>query len=153
MKILHVTQMLSLLEQVLQPTGCVKGSARWVLTSMMFANRARQQEDCIITPTGTFERIAARLYLMLDRMLCRLSGLQLNRISSSWMPDNLPSRLNQLQASVMNLHWVNAGFMWIETLPRFQQPTAWTLHDMRPFAGGEHYIGETVRYRDRGARR
>lgn len=37
--------------------------------------------------------------------------------------------------------------MRIETLPRFWQPIVWTLHDMWPFTGGEHYVGENTRYK------
>lgn len=116
--------------------------------SMMLVNKSRQPEDCIVTPSNAFDKVNARLYPLLDRIPGHLSKLPLDRISSSWVPDRLRRRITPLQPDILNLHWVNAGFMRIETLPKFRQPIVWTLHDMWPFTGGEHYVGDSVRYKE-----
>ncbi len=44
------------------------------------------------------------------------------------------------QADIINLHWV-AGFMDYQSFfAKNKKPIVWTLHDMNPFTGGEHYI-------------
>jgi glycosyltransferase involved in cell wall biosynthesis len=58
------------------------------------------------------------------------------------------SRIKTESADIVNLHWVNDGFMRIEVLPEIRQPVVWTLHDMWAFSGGEHYVGESTRYKE-----
>lgn len=43
------------------------------------------------------------------------------------------------EADVINLHWV-ANFLDYESFfKKNKKPVVWTLHDMNPFSGGEHY--------------
>jgi glycosyltransferase involved in cell wall biosynthesis len=43
------------------------------------------------------------------------------------------------EADMINLHWV-AGFLnYKEFFKKNSKPVVWTLHDMNPFSGGEHY--------------
>lgn len=49
-----------------------------------------------------------------------------------------------LEADVLNLHWVNHGFLSLEGLKNLvalNKPIVWHLHDMWPFTGGCHYAG------------
>ncbi|GHB56797.1 glycosyltransferase family 4 protein [Persicitalea jodogahamensis] len=54
------------------------------------------------------------------------------------------------QASVINLHWINFGFVslgGLEKLFRLGKPVVWTMHDMWAFTGGCHYSRGCERYR------
>ena len=66
--------------------------------------------------------------------------------STAWLPDLLASRLLAQRPDVVHLHWINYGFVRIETLARIGRPLLWTLHDMWPFTGGCHYAGACGRY-------
>lgn len=112
----------------------------------MLVNKQRQQDPFVETPSGTTDRLLARLAPLLDRLPGRFSRLDIDRVSASWVPDRLLHRVEALAPDILNLHWVNDGFMRIETLPRFRQPIVWTLHDMWAFSGGEHYAGDSLRY-------
>jgi len=57
-------------------------------------------------------------------------------------------RIRSESADIVNLHWVNDGFMRIEALSKIRQPIVWTLHDMWAFSGGEHYVGDSERYKE-----
>ncbi|GAA4883851.1 hypothetical protein GCM10023311_02650 [Flaviramulus aquimarinus] len=47
------------------------------------------------------------------------------------------------EADIINLHWV-AGFLDYKSFfKKNTKPVVWTLHDMNPFTGGEHYL-ETI---------
>jgi glycosyltransferase involved in cell wall biosynthesis len=117
--------------------------------STMLVNKTRSRQDkCIVAPTGRLDKAIARLSPFLDRLPGRFSCVPQDRMSSSWVPDRLLHRVSRLKPDILNLHWVNDGFMRIETLPRFHQPIVWTLHDMWPFAGGEHYVGDSARFRE-----
>jgi glycosyltransferase involved in cell wall biosynthesis len=43
------------------------------------------------------------------------------------------------EADIVNLHWV-ANFLDYQTFfEKINKPVVWTIHDMNPFSGGEHY--------------
>jgi glycosyltransferase involved in cell wall biosynthesis len=68
--------------------------------------------------------------------------------SPQWFPDNLTSRVAQIEPDIINLHWVCNGFLRIETLSKFKKPLVWTLHDMWPFTGGCHYNQGCEKYQE-----
>ncbi len=48
------------------------------------------------------------------------------------------------EADIINLHWV-ANFLDFESFfKKNEKPVVWTLHDMNPFTGGEHYTENFV---------
>jgi glycosyltransferase involved in cell wall biosynthesis len=53
-----------------------------------------------------------------------------------------------LAPDLVQLHWICAGFMQLETLASLPGPLVWRLADMWPLAGAEHYVGRDVRYRE-----
>ena len=54
------------------------------------------------------------------------------------------------QADVINLHWINFGFISLAGLERLfslGKPVVWTIHDMWAFTGGCHYSRSCERFR------
>lgn len=49
-------------------------------------------------------------------------------------------------ADVINLHWVNGGFVRVEDLRNVKKPMIWTLRDLWPMTGGCHIPMECVGY-------
>jgi len=66
--------------------------------------------------------------------------------SPQWLPDSLAAKVAKIQPDIINLHWVCGGYMQIESVPKFNKPLVWTLHDMWAFTGGCHYSEECDRY-------
>lgn len=60
----------------------------------------------------------------------------------------LVNELNTCDADILHLHWVS-DMLSIADIGRLRKPIVWTLHDMWPFCGGEHYApdDETARFR------
>ena len=55
-------------------------------------------------------------------------------------------------ADVINLHWINQGFLSLDGLAdifALGKPVVWTLHDMWPFTGGCHYAGGCLEFNER----
>lgn len=48
------------------------------------------------------------------------------------------------QADIINLHWVANFLDYKSFFEKNKKPVVWTLHDMNPFTGGEHYTEEIV---------
>ncbi len=125
-----------------------KGLRSLGVDSWMLVNKKSQPDEYIISPTNNLDKVIARLCPYIDRVPGYLSRQPLDMISSSWVPNSLISRIKAQSADVVNLHWVNGGFMRIEALSKIRQPIVWTLHDMWAFSGGEHYVGESTRYKE-----
>ncbi|MEG4580192.1 glycosyltransferase family 4 protein [Microcoleus sp. MON1_C5] len=83
-------------------------------------------------------RLPLKVYPKLDQVI----------FSPQWVPDSLASEVAKINPDVINLHWVCEGYMQIETLPKFNKPIVWTLHDMWAFTGGCHYSENCERYLD-----
>lgn len=56
-----------------------------------------------------------------------------------WLPGSAAGRVRAAAADIVHLHWIAGGFVNVRTLPGFERPLVWTLHDMWPFTGGCHY--------------
>lgn len=96
--------------------------------------------------SGTMQAKAG-LRLTLDQILLkRYRHRTGGKFSPQWLPDNLGAQIEALEPDVVNLHWLNNGFMQIETLAKLKRPLVWTLHDMWPFTGGCHYDQGCDRY-------
>ena len=80
----------------------------------------------------------------LDRTLWRL---QRSPITTWRSPARFGSisadEINRSNADVVNLHWVTDGLLTVEDIGRIRKPLVWTMHDMWPFTGTEHYTPET----------
>lgn len=46
------------------------------------------------------------------------------------------------EADIINLHWVANFLDYKSFFEKNTKPVVWTLHDMNPFSGGEHYLEE-----------
>lgn len=47
--------------------------------------------------------------------------------------------INESDADVVNLHWLGEETLSINEIARIRKPLCWTMHDMWPFSGAEHY--------------
>ena len=115
--------------------------------SCMLVNKKISQDESVVGPESRFDKAMSRVSPYIDRLLCKFTQTGYSLISPAWVPDHLLHRVSLLGADILNLHWINNGFMRIETLRKFRKPVIWTLHDMWPFCGGEHYCGESYRYK------
>lgn len=62
-----------------------------------------------------------------------------NLHTGNWLPSAWSGELDATDAGVVNLHWVGDETLSIEDIGRIHKPMVWTLHDMWPFCGAEHY--------------
>ena len=84
--------------------------------------------------------------LSLNQLPLRFYPDHVSFYSLQWLPDNIASKVIQLNPDVINIHWICNSYLQIETLAKLNKPLVWTLHDMWPFTGGCHYSGECDRY-------
>jgi glycosyltransferase involved in cell wall biosynthesis len=58
------------------------------------------------------------------------------------LPTRLHTLLNATDADVVHLHWINNEMISLADLGKIKKPVVWTLHDMWPFCGAEHYTDD-----------
>lgn len=49
-------------------------------------------------------------------------------------------KLNKLDVDIIHLHWINGGFFSINQISHIKKPIFWSILDMWPFSGAEHYL-------------
>lgn len=121
------------LNQGLQSLGC---SSKMLVRAKFSSDSTILAEKSLLTKLGpTSSDLPLRFYPNHTGMF-----------SSQWFPDALARRTRQFNPDIVNLHWVNNGYLKIETIARLTQPLVWTLHDLWPFTGGCHYNQDCDRY-------
>ncbi len=91
-------------------------------------------------PSGKFGMIAGRFRPAIGDLLMRLQTSPNSVLHSpAVLPSGMVDKLNASSADVLNLHWINREFLGVEDVGRLRKPIVWTLHDMWPFCGAEHY--------------
>lgn len=67
--------------------------------------------------------------------------------SGNWLPSRWSKKINTLNVDIVNLHWIAGESLSIEDIGRINKPIIWTLHDMWPFCGTEHYTNDDANAR------
>lgn len=67
--------------------------------------------------------------------------------SPAILPSHWRNRLNELNADLLHMHWINGEMLSISDVGKLHKPVVWTLHDMWAFCGAEHYT-EDFRWRE-----
>ena len=119
--------------------------------SQMLVQNKLSDSHSIIAPKSKLKRGLAAMRPALDQLplsLYRRRDPTINIYSSQWLPSNILEQIEQVNPDVINLHWINGGFVPIEALKKIKQPLVWTLHDMWAFTGGCHYSGTCDRYQE-----
>ena len=62
--------------------------------------------------------------------------------SAGWFGAVSADWINRSDFDVINLHWINGGLISIKEIGRIRKPIVWSMLDMWPFLGAEHYTQE-----------
>lgn len=83
----------------------------------------------------------------IEKRLLVSPGFQFS--GNPWIGFNVAQHPAVIEADVIQLHWINQGFLGIpqlEQLFRLKKPITWHMHDMWPFTGGCHYSGNCTNF-------
>lgn len=81
----------------------------------------------------------------LERRLSRWQGSAAGNFrSAAIVPGTSAARIRALAPDLIHLHWIGKGYMSIEQVATLRAPIVWTLHDMWPFSGTQHYSDGTT---------
>lgn len=122
---------------------CLKQTNKVLTLFDKIENKAR----LIITKLGIYDAMdnSNSIEVFLNN---REKGLEL--FSFPYSKYNITESELYKEAAIINLHWV-AGFLdYSSFFKKNTKPVVWTLHDMNPFTGGEHYLEEYLGIDDLG---
>jgi glycosyltransferase involved in cell wall biosynthesis len=126
-----------------------KGVRGLGIDSQLLVQRKTLDTEDVVGPKNSLARIVYGIRSVLGTMPVRFYPHKpINNFSPALMPDFLAGKVETIAPDLVHLHWLGAGFMRLETLPKIKQPLVWTLHDSWPFTGGCHMPYECVRYRE-----
>ncbi len=115
--------------------------------STMLVGEKTRDDFTVCSPESKLEREWVKIARSLDTLPLRLYPQRVRTsYSLQWLPDKITPKIVKINPDIINLHWINAGYLQIETITRFNKPLVWTLHDMWPFTGGCHYSNDCDRY-------
>lgn len=101
-------------------------------------------------PVSARVRYAGQLKSALGRVVTGLSTEpEGGPRKGAWFPSRLAPGINASDIDIVHLHWIAEETISPRELKRIDRPLLWTLHDMWPFCGTEHYApsGAGVRWK------
>lgn len=106
--------------------------------------RVKDGDDWTVTgPAGRGGKLLALLRTQGGHALARALGGGRDAIHSlALWPSRWPERLAEGidgRIDLVHLHWVGGESLSLADIARLPRPAVWTLHDMWPFCGAEHY--------------
>jgi len=118
------------------------------INSSMMVDEFRSGDWTVTKPWGKFGGYLRKLRPLVAAIFTKLLKTK-NPVlhSPAVLPSSLHKKLNESDADVINLHWINSEMMSIQDISKIKKPLVWTLHDMWAFCGAEHY-SDDFRWRD-----
>jgi len=108
--------------------------------SRMWVDKAGLDDRSVSGPNTPFEKLNVIAREQLGAELKRFMKTENEVVhSASVLRSRWTKRLNESDADVVNLHWVQGEMLSISDIGRIEKPLVWTLHDMWAFCGAEHY--------------
>ncbi|MDJ0696540.1 glycosyltransferase family 4 protein [Mastigocoleus sp. MO_188.B34] len=124
-----------------------KGLRNIGVDSKLLAANKLTDDETVIAPQTPLSKGITKLKPTLDTLPLKFFRYRhTSPYSIQWLGDAVPAKVAQIQPDIINLHWVNFGYLQIESISRLGKSIVWTLHDMWAFTGGCHYSFDCERY-------
>jgi len=123
-----------------------KGLLAAGIHSTMMVQNSQGDGPNVVSPQSKLSKGMSSLRPTLEMLPLYLVGKTSSQFSTAWFPDRQADRLRSLAGDLINLQWINKGFIRLESLKKIPKPLVWTLYDMWAFTGGCHYAYECEGY-------
>lgn len=115
--------------------------------SYMCCSSVRLQNERIFRVNPTMSKnlsiLKAKAAQTLDSKVQLLERTSIKSFKSAgWFGAVSADWINKSDFDVINLHWINGGLISIKEIGRIRKPIVWSMLDMWPFLGAEHYAQE-----------
>ena len=124
--------------------------------SKMVVESRRRKDASVVAVSGGLLGRAVGFYHFVGERLAILPNERQPSMRYNFSIGNLGRDISRVpevaEADVLHLHWVNQGFLSLQSLERLAalgKPIVWTLHDMWAFTGGCHYAGTCLEFNEK----
>ncbi len=94
--------------------------------------------------SGPLKDVARRLRITTEEIPAYLARFPEPRLFSPGIAHAINARrINASDADVVNLQWVNFGYLSTRQIGRITKPLTWSMHDMWAFTGGMNYTDDS----------
>ena len=110
--------------------------------SLMYVQNKQSNSEKIFTSGSKIEIFLDRLNMFCQRKLHKFNAnVNSQKISKSYniLPTFKLKLIKKLNPDIVNLHWIGNNFINFKEISKIEKPIVWTLHDMWPYCGSEHY--------------
>jgi len=114
------------------------------INSKMWVNKKFSDDWTVEGSTSKVIRILNELRpRLINHTLVKMLKTE-NKIihSPSVLPSGWLKKINNSDADVVNLHWIQNEMMSVKDISKIKKPIVWTLHDTWAFCGAEHYFND-----------
>lgn len=127
-----------------------KSFLRHGVDSRMFVGRKLGADPQTYGPETQLGKLWYRVAPKIDKIALKLAGYPSAPYRSSGViGSGIRRRLRDIEWDIVNLHWISEGFMTPKDVSLLSsKPVVWRLADMWPMTGTEHYVGESLRYKE-----
>ena len=116
------------------------GQRKIGIDSRLAVIHKKLDDDSVVAPLGLTGRVRAVAGGKVEAaILARQRTANPVFHSLGLMSSGLGGWLNTSDADLINLHWVAGATLSIGEIAAIKKPIVWTMHDMWPFSGAEHY--------------
>lgn len=113
------------------------------IKSKIIVSEKNTSDPNVIFNSSFFSLMSFKFRERFNRNLFRFLNLNTkNTQSSGLLRSLLPYKINKMDFDIVNLHWINNEMMSIKDLKRINKPLVWTLHDLWPMSGIDHYLNK-----------
>ena len=111
------------------------------VNSEMWVNKIFSNDHTVKGPLTKIEKLLVNLnpHLINNTLLKMLKTKNKILHSLSVLPSMWVKRINESDADIIHLHWIQNEMLSIKDIGKIKKPIVWTLHDMWAFCGAEHY--------------
>ena len=97
----------------------------------------------LLYPNSTFDQIMNMIKPALIRKLSNLDqSSNKQNLSFGLFPSGIKKIIEEVNPDIINLHWTGGEIISLSEISKIKCPIVWTLMDMWPFLGAEHYSDE-----------
>ena len=110
------------------------------LNSWLLVNEKISKNSRIIGLNSVYDNFFNLIKKIFTKIINKILKHRIGEFYSlNYFKSNTLKRIDILNPDIVNLHWINNEMISIEEICRISKPLVWTIVDMWPFSGSEHY--------------
>ena len=111
------------------------------IESLFVTVKCSTKEAGVFSPLSKRQRLSVLMSRQAAMWVAALQKTQTNPVihSLGQFSSGIGRWINESDVDVVNLHWIGAETLSINEIAQIKKPIVWTMHDMWPFTGTEHY--------------